>query len=285
MIALTERAYAKLNFSLDVLTRRADGYHDLCSVMQTISLYDTVELFLETGKPWQLSCNDKTLAADETNLAWRAAEVFCRETGAVLNGLELRLTKRIPSQAGLGGGSADAAAVLRALNRHCKTGLSAERLCALGALVGSDVPFCVMGGTALAKGRGERLTKLPPAPRMRVVVCKGALAFSTPVLFARLDATEIPRRPDTQALCAALCGGDVRAVGAALCNVFEFAVAQAYPQIAQMKAALLACGACGAQMTGSGSAVFGLFDDDARAEEACKMLRDSKLRIFLAETV
>ena len=154
MKTLTEGAFAKLNLTLDVTGIRDDGYHDICSVMQAITLHDDVEIDLDTGKPWKLTCEKEDIPTDETNLAWKAARVFFDALGGEPDGLEIRITKRIPSQAGLGGGSADAAAVLRALNRHRGYPLSVYALCELGAQVGSDVPFCVLGGTALCEGRG-----------------------------------------------------------------------------------------------------------------------------------
>lgn len=155
MTTLYEGAFAKLNLTLDVLGRREDGYHDLKSVMQTISIRDDVELDVGTGKPWTLECSQEGIPTDSTNLAWKAAEVFCQTLKKDPQGLAIRITKRIPSGAGLGGGSADAAAVLRALNRHYGSPLSVLALAELGAQVGSDVPFCVVCGTAMVEGRGS----------------------------------------------------------------------------------------------------------------------------------
>ena len=164
MTTLYEGAFAKVNLTLDVLGKREDGYHDLQSVMQTISVRDDVEIDVGTGKPWTLSCSREDLPQDENNLAWKAAKVFCDSLKIDPDGIAIRITKRIPSGAGLGGGSADAAAVLRALNRHFGAPLSILALAELGAKVGSDVPFCVLCGTAMVEGRGERLRKLPDLP-------------------------------------------------------------------------------------------------------------------------
>ena len=164
MTTLYEGAFAKVNLTLDVLGKREDGYHDLQSVMQTLSIRDDVEIDVGTGKPWSLSCSREDLPQDERNLAWKAAKVFCEQLKIDPQGLAIRITKRIPSEAGLGGGSADAAAVLRALNRHYDSPLSILALAELGAQVGSDVPFCVLCGTAMVEGRGERLRKLPDLP-------------------------------------------------------------------------------------------------------------------------
>ncbi len=164
MTTLYEPAFAKINLTLDVLGKREDGFHALKSVMQTISLRDDIEIDVGTGKPWVLRCDKEGVPTDSSNLAWKAAEAFERTTGKDLGGIEIRITKRIPSQAGLGGGSADAAAVLRALNEHFGAPLSIGALAELGGTIGSDIPFCVIGGTCMCEGRGERLRKLPNMP-------------------------------------------------------------------------------------------------------------------------
>ena len=283
MITLTGSAFAKVNLTLDVLGKREDGYHDLRSVMQAISLHDDITLELNTGKPWQMACDAEGVPCDSRNLAWKAGRVFYDAIGWEPEGVSFQIKKRIPSQAGLGGGSADAAAVLRMLNEWRNAPFSIQELCALGAEIGSDVPFCVLGGTALAEGRGERLTKLPDAPQMFLAVCKPNAAFSTPKLFAKLDAVTVTKRPDTGAMCSALQRGDKAAIGSCLCNVFEQAVADSFPELAEMKSVLLASGALGAQMTGSGSAVFGIFETEAAAQAACKKL--SGMKVFCAKTV
>ena len=221
MTTLTEGAFAKINLTLDVLDRREDGYHDIRSILQTVALRDDIELLLDTGTGWHIECETAGIPLDETNLAWRAARVFFDTFGGEPDGLTIRITKRIPSGAGLGGGSADAAAVLRALNRWKDYPLSVYALCELGAQIGSDVPFCVLCGTALAEGRGERLTKLPDTPEMFTVICKPDVCFSPPALYAKLDDVALAKRPDTRAMRAALEKGDLEAIGAGLCNVFE----------------------------------------------------------------
>lgn len=283
MITLAERAYAKINLTLDVLRRREDGYHDIRTVMQTISLCDDVEINVDTGKPWLLTCDAAGIPCDERNLAWKAARAFFDRLGREPDGIAIRITKRIPSEAGLAGGSADAAAVLRALNRWADDPLSVDELCAVGARVGSDVPFCILGGTALAEGRGERLTKLPAAPELHLVVCKPPLAFSTPALYKRLDSIAIGKRPDTDAMLAALHRGDCEQIASLLCNVFEQAVSD--PQIETLKQKLRSHGALGAIMTGSGSAVFGVFPCLNCAKAACEALEKSCPQICAAHTV
>ena len=283
MITLAERAYAKINLTLDVLCRRDDGYHDLRSVMQTVSLCDDVEIDVDTGKPWMLTCDAAGIPCDERNLVWKAARAFFDMLGKEPDGIAIRITKRIPSEAGLAGGSADAAAVLRALNRRADEPFPVEALCAVGAKVGSDVPFCVLGGTALAEGRGERLRKLPDAPELQLVICKPPLAFSTPELYQKLDSIEIKARPDTDAMLRALRSGDREQIASLLCNVFEQAVSD--PQIETIKATLRSHGALGAMMTGSGSAVFGVFRCPNCAKAACEALQREYPQTFTAQTV
>lgn len=285
MMTLTEGAFAKVNLTLDVLGKREDGYHDLTSVMQTISVRDDIEIDVGTGKEWEIICDKEDVPCDERNLAWKAARVFFDSLGGDPNGLTIRITKRIPSQAGLGGGSADAAAVLRALNRWQGYPLSVYALCELGAQVGSDVPFCVLCGTALAEGRGEKLTKLPDAPEMFFVVCKPDLSFSTPELFRKLDEITIGERPNTTAMRAALQRGDLQDICKQLCNVFEQAVIPEHPEINYIKSVMMTYGAYGTLMTGSGSAVYGIFDSFEYAMVACTMLKENYPQVFIGKSV
>lgn len=285
MTKLTEGAFAKINLTLDVLDRRSDGYHDIRTVMQTVSVRDDIEILLDTGKPWCIACDAEGIPTDERNLAWKAARVFFDELGGEPDGLEIRITKRIPSQAGLAGGSADAAAVLRALNSHRGSPLSLPALAELGARVGSDVPFCVLGGTALAEGRGERLTPLSPSAEMFFVVCKPELSFSTAELYTKLDAVVIAKRPNTTAMRAALQRGDLQAIGENLCNVFEQVAISEHPELNYLKSVLMTYGAYGALMTGSGSAVYGIFDSFEYAAVACTMLKENYPQVFIARSV
>ena len=180
MTTLYEGAFAKLNLTLDVLDKRPDGYHDLKSVMQTVSVRDDIEIDLGTGKPWVLHCDMEGIPTDERNLAWKAAKLYLDTIGKDPDGLEIRIKKRIPVGAGMAGGSADAAAVLRALNRHYGQPLSIGALAELGSLVGSDVPFCTVCGTAMVEGRGERIRKLPDMPECFFVICRPEFSCSTP---------------------------------------------------------------------------------------------------------
>lgn len=285
MTTLYEGAYAKLNLTLDVLGRREDGYHDLQSVMQTISIRDDVELDVGTGKPWSLSCSQPGIPEDESNLAWRAAETYCRAMKKDPEGIAIRITKRIPSQAGLGGGSADAAAVLRALNRHYGEPLSRLALAELGAEVGSDVPFCTLMGTAMVEGRGERLRPLPGMPDCVFVVCKPDFSVSTPELYRVIDSVAIPRRPDNRAIERALLAGDLKAVAEQVYNVFDPVVTKDHLELNYIKSICNSYGSLGQQMTGSGSAVFAILPEFEYAAVVCSMLKDNFSGIFIAKPV
>ena len=276
------QAYAKLNLSLDILRRREDGYHDLQMVMQSISLADTLTITPGAGR---MDTNLSYLPADGRNLAQAAAAAFRAATGLDIQ-VDIAIQKHIPVCAGLAGGSSDAAAVLRALNEHTGAGLSPERLAKIGEAVGSDVPYCVLGGTALAEGRGEVLTPLSPLPPCHVAVCKPPFPISTPQLFARVDTKKIMRRPDTHGLIAALGRGDLPDVARRMYNVFEDVLEpRRRAQIDAIKAQLIDCGALGASMTGSGPTVFGLFLDESAAHRAVKALQEQYREVFLAQTV
>lgn len=286
MAVLEVKAYAKLNLSLDVLGKRPDGYHEMRMVMQTVSLSDAIRLETGTGRPLHMGSDLGFLPANENNLAAAAALRLCEATGADAGGLSIDLEKTIPVCAGLAGGSADAAAVLRGLNRLLDLGLPGERLEEIGALVGSDVPYCVRGGTALAEGRGEVLTDLPPLPRCLAVLCKPAFSVSTPELFARIDSCRIRCRPDTAGLLAALEAGDLHQAARRMYNVFEDALPPRRAQeIDAIKNVLIQHGALGASMSGTGPTVFGLFDRQESARSAWAALKEQYPETFLAETM
>ena len=284
-VTLHEIAYAKLNLTLDVLDRRPDGYHNIRSVMQTVSIRDDIQLEVGTGQPWQLTCDKGDIPQDGGNLAWQAAEVFYRAVKGDPGGLRIAITKRIPAQAGLGGGSADAAAVLRALNRHYDYPFSIYALAELGAEVGSDVPFCTVGGTALVEGRGERLRKLPDLPETVFVVCKPDFSVSTRLLYQKLDETAIARRPDHTAMESAIVQGNQGGVAENLCNVFEPVVTAEHLELNYLKSIMNTYGAMGFAMTGSGSAVFAMVPNFEYAAVICAMLKDNYPQVFIAKSV
>ena len=278
------KAFAKLNLTLDILRRREDGYHDLQMVMQSIDLADELTITPTEGVG-AMSTTLSYLPSDGRNLAQMAAEAFRNAAGRG-GQVDISIVKRIPVCAGMAGGSSDAAAVLRAMNELTGAGYTPAELAKIGEAVGSDVPYCVVGGTALAEGRGERLTALPPLPPCHVVVCKPPVPLSTPQLFRRVDLRKIARRPDTEGMLAALADGDLTGVARRMYNVFEDVLEpRRQAEINAIKAALIDCGALGAAMTGSGPTVFGLFDDPAAAESARDRLSGSYQDVFLCRTL
>lgn len=285
MTTLYEGAFAKINLTLDVLDKRPDGYHNLKSVMQTVSIRDDIEIDIGTGAPWQLVCDKEGIPCDERNLAWKAAKVFFDAAGKDPDGIEIRIVKRIPTEAGLGGGSADAAAVLRALNRHYDAPFSVLALAELGAQVGSDVPFCVLCGTAMVEGRGERLRKLPDMPECFMVVCKPDFSSSTPELYRKIDEEPIGKRPDHQQMESALLAGDLGKIAEHIYNVFDPIVTREHLELNYIKSIFNSYGAVAQQMTGSGSAVFCIVESFEYAAVICNMLRDNYPQVFICKPV
>ena len=272
MDTIQEKAWAKLNISLDVAEKRPDGYHDMVMVMQTVSLCDVITITPNDTGRVQARSNLPFVPGDERNLAVRAALQYLRAVGREGQGLDIRLEKHIAVGAGMGGGSADAAAVLRALNRLCGAMDGAE-LEALSAAVGSDVPFCVRGGTALATGRGEMLESLPDMPDCEFLICKPDFSISTPELFRKLDQSGTRCHPDTAGLVEAIRAGDLDRICRRMYNVFEDVDDRRMRTVKEIKGALLDWGAVGAIMTGTGSAVFGVFRPGTAPEEAIPALR------------
>jgi 4-diphosphocytidyl-2-C-methyl-D-erythritol kinase len=279
-------AHAKLNLTLDVLGRREDGYHDLRMVMQSITLADTLTVEPGTGGGIQVRSNLKFLPGGDKNLAAVAARCFWEALGCPPRPLDIRIEKRVPVCAGMAGGSSDAAAVLRGLNEQAGFPFTPEQLAKVGEQVGSDVPYCVLGGTALAEGRGEVLTPLRPLPRCYVVVCKPDFPISTPELFARIDGMRLRRRPDTAGVLAALKAGDLPGVARRMYNVFEDVLPQRQAaRVTEIKHVLIQNGALGAAMSGTGPTAFGLFSDQNQAETVYAALAENYRDVFLAETV
>ena len=260
-------APAKINLALDILGKRPDGYHELRSVMQTVSLCDSVEL-AEGGEGFTLSMAGFTPPEGRKTLEQRAAEAFFARLGRVMPPLTVRIAKRTPAYAGLGGGSADVAALLRILRDRYAPKMEDAALEAIGAEVGSDMPVCLRGGTALAEGRGEILTDLPPLPDCWIVLCKPPFPIPTPMLFARADSVAIRHRPDIPGMRKALENGDLEGVAGRLGNVFEEVLPPECGAVFAIRDALLAAGALGAGMSGSGPTVFGIFREEGLARAA-----------------
>lgn len=285
MVTLYEGAYAKLNLTLDVLDKRTDGYHDIKSIMQTVSIRDDVQIDIGTHKEWTLSCDVEDVPCDCSNLAWKAAELFFNTTKIDPEGIAIRITKRIPMQAGLAGGSADAAAVLRALNKHYQSPFSILALAELGASIGSDVPFCVVCGTAMCEGRGEQLRVLPAIPDCVFVVCKPDFSSSTPELYKKIDENPVSNRPDHQSMESAILSGDLLKISQNLRNVFDPIVTKDHLELNYIKSIFNTYGALGQQMTGSGSAVFAIVENFEYAAVICNMLKDNYPQVFICKPV
>ncbi len=283
---ITVSAPAKLNLTLDILGTRPDGYHEMKMVMQSVSLMDRVTLVpADSGGICAVS-GLGFLPRDRKNLAVSAALAFYEALGQTPPSLLIDLEKNIPVCAGTAGGSSDAAAVLRGLNDLTGAGFPQEALAEIGARVGSDVPYCVLGGTRLAEGRGEVLTPLPPLPPCFIVLCKPAFSISTPVLFHAWDQKKKKLRPDTDGLIAALENGDLTGVAQRVYNVFEAVLPpNQRREIDRIKNALIQKGALGAAMTGSGPTVFGIFRKEATAKQAEEELREQYREVFLTYPV
>ena len=268
-------APAKINLALDILGTRPDGYHDMRMVMQTVSLCDTVTVE-ETAAGFALHTGGDFIPAGKKTLEQRAAEAFFAAIGQPMPGLDVTLEKVTPAYAGLGGGSADVAALLRILRDAYAPELSTQELERIGFTVGSDMPFCVRGGTRLAEGRGEELTDHAPLPECTI---------PTPTLFARVDGGELTSRPDIGGMMAALAAGDLDGVAARLGNVFEEVLPEEFREVFAIKERLLDLGALNAAMSGSGPTVFGIFRQRETAEQAAEALKKTYAQTYLTKPV
>lgn len=282
MKILRVRAHAKINLALQVEGKRADGYHNLSTIMHQIPLYDDVELTLGAGSGIATETNFNYIRTD-TNIATKAARRFFAAAGIPEPGLLIRIFKRIPVGAGLGGGSADAAAVLLALNAEYGAPISSEQLNELAAKVGADVPFCLAGGCALCEGIGEQITELPTLPSCALLVVKPKASISTAQLFSEYDAKRQQRGPDIPGMIRALETGAFEEIARRVFNVLELYAERHCPEIATIHRELLYEGAIGAGMSGSGSAVFGLFKNAEHAKSAKLRFSTQYSDVFLLQ--
>lgn len=272
----TQRAYAKINIGLDVLRRRADGYHEVKMIMQTVDIYD--ELVLEKRKEpgIELRMDNSDLPSGGDNLICRAADLLFREK-KITEGVNISLTKRIPIAAGMAGGSADAAAALRGLNELFDMGYSLKELQALGVGLGADIPYCLAGGTMLSEGIGEILTPLPAPPAAHLVIAKPDINVSTAFVYGNLHADRLAWHPDIDGMIAALQKGDLDGITGRLGNVLETVTVKAHPVIEQIKELLRKQGAENALMSGSGPTVFGIFKEKETAARAAEAVERGRL--------
>ena len=265
------RAMAKINLGLDVLRKREDGYHEVRMIMQTIQMYDLLDIRKKEEPGISLSTNLPYVPSDERNLVYKAAKLLMDEFD-IKEGLSMKLTKFIPVAAGMAGGSSDAAAAFVGVNRLFRLGLMKRAV-----QVGADVPYCVMRGTALAEGIGEKLTRLPGLPKCYVLVGKPGINVSTKLAYENLHLDQIQSHPDIDGMISDIENQDLHSLTAKMQNVFEPGIISQYPVIQEIKDLMEANGALKAMMSGSGPTVFGIFDDRSKLREAAEALRDSHL--------
>lgn len=283
MLKLLVRAPAKINLSLDVLYKRSDGYHEVEMVMTTIDLADQLELTLRSDTGIRIQSHNRFVPDDERNLAYQAAKLL-QDTFAVKKGVQIAIKKNIPIAAGLAGGSSDAAAVLRGLNQLWGLGLTLKELADLGAQIGSDVSFCVYGGTALAKGRGEMITKLPAPPCCWVVLAKPFVGVSTAEIYQRLQVDKL-KHARTDKMVEALYEGSYSKMCDYLENVLESVTLRRHPEVAFLKEQMMRFGADAVLMSGSGPTVFGLVQHDSRMQRLYNGLRGFTDQVFAVRTI
>lgn len=273
---ISVKALAKINLGLDVVGKREDGYHEVCMVMQTIHLFDRLEISKNRSGQITMETNLSFLPTNENNLVYKAAKLLTDEF-EIKDGIHVQLHKHIPVAAGMAGGSTDAAAVLYGMNRIFELGLTREQLMERGVKIGADVPYCVMRGTALAEGIGEKLTKLPPMVKCPVLIAKPQISVSTKFVYDNLKLNSDTKHPDIKKLVTDIKEKDLYKIAGDMGNVLETVTIPAYPVIAEIKEHMKEHGALNAMMSGSGPTVFGLFDKEETAVEAYEAMKASGL--------
>lgn len=271
------KAYGKINLGLDVLRRREDGYHEVRMIMQTVGLYDRIDIIYKDEPEITVETNLYYLPNNENNLVYKAADLLLKEFG-IRHGVHIRLKKFIPVSAGMAGGSSDAAAVLFGVNKMFSLGLTMKQLMERGVKIGADVPYCVMRGTALSEGIGEVLTPLPPMPQCQVLIAKPGVNVSTRFVYENLHANDLrpEQHPDIDGMIQAIKDQDIRRVAEKFGNVLETVTEKEYPVIREIKNVMKEYGALGAMMSGSGPTVFGLYTSPRAAADAYEALRYGK---------
>lgn len=274
---LSLKAYGKINLGLDVLRKREDGYHEVRMIMQTVGIYDRIDLVYKEEPGITVETNLYYLPNNENNLVYKAADLLMKEFG-IQKGVHIKLNKFIPVAAGMAGGSSDAAAVLFGVNKMFGLGLSKSQLMERGVKIGADVPYCVMRGTALSEGIGEILTPLPPVPQCQVLIAKPAISVSTKFVYENLHANELrpEQHPDIDGMIEAIRNEDIYGIAGHFGNVLETVTIANYPVIQEIKDLMMEQGAIGSMMSGSGPTVFGLFTSPKAAADAYEELRYGK---------
>lgn len=270
--SISVRTPAKINLSLDILGKKQDGYHFLKSIMQTVSIYDDVTVKPNGISEIRITCDNPDIPCDSRNLVYKAAIEFFSYIDCVTNGIDVDIIKRIPPLAGLAGGSSDAAGMIVALNALMETDLTKDELCDIGAKVGSDVPFCIIGSTALAEGVGDIISPLPNLAECYFVIVKPDINISTPEAFKRFDSLDVPKSSEFDDLIAAIAMQDIEKISSLLFNALEYASND--PKILKIKDELTSLGSLGALMSGSGSAVYGIFEKKKQASRCADELKD-----------
>lgn len=274
------KARAKINITLDIIARRENGYHDVEMIMQTINLYDRLILSKRQDSKIIIKTNLPYLPTDERNLVYKIIQYFM-ETYQVTTGISVDLYKMIPVAAGLAGGSSDAAQTIVGLNKLYELNLSLEEMLEIGGKFGSDIPYCIIQGTALATGLGDELTTLPPFPKMYVVILKPRFSMSTATVYQNFDLKNVTGITKTQEMVKAIENQDKSYICNNLYNILETVTTTLHPMIIQMKEKLLSLGASGSLMSGSGPTVYGLFEDEGLAKEAVKRFKKEKKMQFV----
>lgn len=266
-------ARAKINLTLDVIGKRPDGYHQVEMIMQTINLADNIILEQNSKDGIMVSSNNPEIPANSDNLAYRAAMALKQASGFP-GGVKIHIDKQIPVEAGLAGGSTNAAAVLKGLNRLWSLGLTIDQLMGIGKTIGSDIPFCILGGTALATGTGVEVAPIPPVPEMHLVLVKPYFGVSTARVYQNFRPEKVIKRPDTQGMLKAIQAGDREAIITLCANTLESVTLELYPQVAEIKERLTKAGAQGVLMSGSGPTVFGFVQDEFQGKEVIRQVAD-----------
>lgn len=276
MDKLELKAYGKINLGLDVIRKRSDGYHDLDMVMQMVDVYDDVILTRIEGAEIVVRTDTAVLSNGKDNLAYMAAKMLMDEFG-IDQGLEITIRKRIPIAGGMAGGSSDCAATLTGVNQMFDLGLSTEELMERGVRLGADVPYCILGGTAIARGIGDILTPLPTPPKCHVIIAKPPVSVSTAFVYGNIKPDKIKKRPDIDGMVSAIRTQDLYKLAKSLYNVMEDITVPQYPIIQEIKMVMLNNGALNSIMSGSGPTVFGLYDDKGKAEQTVELLKEKEL--------
>lgn len=286
MDSIRLNAMAKINLGLDVTGKRPDGYHELRMVMQMINLYDKIEIIKLETPEIIVETNLSFLPVNENNIVYKAAQLLMNKF-QLTQGVRIVLEKHIPVAAGMAGGSSDAATVLYGMNKLFSLGMTKKQMMEEGVKLGADVPYCVLRTTALSEGIGEILTTLPPMPKCHIVIAKPGISVSTKAVFGKLRVNEIEEHPDIDGIVEAIKAGSLTDIANRLGNTLEEVTIKDYPVIAQIKEEMIAQGALGALMSGSGPTVFGIFDDEKKAKNAYTVLKagTQARQVFLTKPV